>query len=119
VIVLIVDDDAVARILLRHLVTRKGLDAIEAEDGDEALEVLAGERVDLIVSDQNMPTMSGLELRSILGADCTVPFVLLTGHAERGELADLPGFDLVDAFLTKPVASSQFDELLDRYAPER
>ena len=117
-IVMIVDDDAVARVLLRHLLRRRGFDAMEAEDGNEALALLDDERVDLIVSDQNMPTMSGLELRCALGTECTIPFVLLTGHAERGELADLPGFEMVDAFLTKPVASAQFDDLLDRFAPK-
>jgi CheY-like chemotaxis protein len=68
-----------------------------------------------VISDQNMPEMTGLELRTALGDPCSVPFVLLTGHAERSELDHHAGFELVDEFLTKPVPSAQFDAVLDRF----
>ena len=117
VTVLIVDDDPVARVLLRHLVSRRGYDSIEVEDGLEALELLRERDVDLIVSDQNMPGLSGLELRRALGDDLQAPFVLLTGHAERTEFADSSNVSTVDAFVTKPVSSHDFNELLDRLLP--
>lgn len=112
--ILVVDDDPVARVLLRHLISRRGYESVEVDDGAEALAVLRDRRFDLIISDQNMPGLSGLELRDALGEHLDTPFVLLTGHAERTELTSTEGLALVDAFITKPVSSHDFNALLDR-----
>lgn len=60
---LIVDDSKSMRMILRNILREVGLEAIEAGDGREALQRLnAGEEVDLMLVDWNMPVMNGYEL---------------------------------------------------------
>ena len=110
--VLIVDDETVSRVLLRHLLQGAGHEVIEAGDGSEGAELFAECGADLVISDQDMPVMTGLELRRELGQALDAPFVLLTGYATEDEFAvdDLEG---VDAYLTKPVSSTSISDLLD------
>ena len=113
--VLIVDDETVSRVLLRHLLQGAGHEVIEAGDGGEGAELFAAHGADLVISDQDMPVLTGLELRRELGADLTAPFVLLTGYATQDEFTDtdLTG---VDAYLTKPISSTSIIELLESLA---
>jgi len=60
--VLVVDDEAPVRRAVTRLVTGAGFDAIAASDGTEALEVLARDRIDLLLTDVVMPGPSGVEL---------------------------------------------------------
>ena len=109
---MIVDDDMVSRVLLRHLLVARGHDVVEADDGSTAAELLDDAGIDLIISDQEMPTMSGIELRRHLGDRLTAPFVLLTGYSTGDEFAITDEADEVDAFLTKPVSAGMVDQLL-------
>ncbi len=59
---LVVDDDASARAVMRALLARVGLDSAEAEDGLDALDCLAADEFQLVVTDINMPRMDGLAL---------------------------------------------------------
>jgi phosphoserine phosphatase RsbU/P len=109
--VLAVEDDAVARGVLRQALKRLDYDVVEASDGRAAWELLQHEPVRVVVSDWNMPQMDGLELcrqiRRRPGAEYTY-FILLTSntanHENRREAADAG----VDDFLTKPL---DFDDL--------
>lgn len=109
---MIVDDDMVSRVLLRHLLVARGHDVVEADDGSTAAELFDDAEPDLIISDQEMPTMSGIELRRHLGERLVVPFVLLTGYSTGDEFATSDAADEVDAFLTKPVSAGMVDRLL-------
>jgi CheY-like chemotaxis protein len=60
--VLVVDDEAPVRRAVTRLVTGAGFDAIAASDAPEALEVLARNRIDLLLTDVVMPGSSGVEL---------------------------------------------------------
>ena len=110
--ILIVDDDLVSRVLVRHIVADLGHDVTEAGDAEEAVEQLAGESFDLVLCDQEMPGMTGIQLRAHLGAEFTTPFVLLTGYAEADELTSEAG--TIDGHLTKPVSSADLGELIKR-----
>lgn len=115
--VMIVDDDMVSRVLLRHLLVARGHDVIEADDGSTAARRFHDDDgVELIISDQEMPTMSGLELRRHLGERLTVPFVLLTGYATGDDRGTSGAAAEVDALLTKPVSAGMVDRLLDDLA---
>jgi DNA-binding response OmpR family regulator len=112
--ILAVEDDAVARAVLRQALRRLGHEAIEAADGEQALELLQKEPVRVVVSDWLMPKLDGLELcrrvRARPGAEYTY-FILLTGNEattdNQREAADAG----VDDFLTKPL---NLDELWNR-----
>jgi len=87
--VLIVDDSSVMRKIVERALRQAGLDltkVVEAGSGREGLDALERERVDLIVSDINMPNMDGLEfLRQIKSRELAqgVPIVMIT--TESGE----------------------------------
>ena len=87
--VLIVDDSSVMRKIVERALRQAGLNltrVVEAASGREGLEALERERVDLIVSDINMPNMDGLEfLRQIQSRELApgVPVVMIT--TESGE----------------------------------
>jgi two-component system chemotaxis response regulator CheY len=86
--VLIVDDSAMIRSQVNHVLSAAGFEVLEAVDGVDALEKLASSEVSLVVCDINMPRMNGLEFLQNLrsGAErATVPVLMLTTQA-RPEL---------------------------------
>jgi two-component system sensor histidine kinase/response regulator len=116
---LVVDDNATNRRILRQQLLSWGVEAVEAADGDEALEVAAkaandGRTFDLGIVDLNMPGMDGIELARALKDDAstagTMLFLLSSSgyHLEAAE-SHLNGFA---ASLTKPVRSSELFDCL-------
>jgi CheY-like chemotaxis protein len=87
--VLVVDDDAGARLLSRSLLEKRGYAVDEAVDGMEALEVVragAGARIELVVADLNMPKMDGLELiweLRDLEAQGPLAVIVVTGEVDE------------------------------------
>lgn len=83
--ILVVDDFATMRKVIRNLLKQVGYENIvEAEDGVTALRVLKSQKVDLIVSDWNMPNMTGLELLKAVRSDEDLkptPFLMVTAEA--------------------------------------
>lgn len=112
--VLVVDDDAVSRVLLRHMLSAQGFDVIEGSSVSEALEILNHAYVDLIVCDYLMPHQNGLDLLEILGS-AAPPFVLLTGTRTRDQLDDAR-VDAVTAYLTKPVSTEELRNITAPFA---
>jgi two-component system, sensor histidine kinase and response regulator len=117
--VLIVDDNATNRMILRHQVTAWGIGADEAASGPLALETLRAaamrdEPYDLVILDMQMPGMDGLELARQIKADpalALLPLVMLTSITQRAheELVRQAG---IAAYLTKPVRQSQLFDCL-------
>ena len=100
--VLLVDDEAGLRELVRVYLEKSDLDVIEAGDGLEAETVLAEEHFDLLILDVMMPKLDGLTLcKRLRLAGNDVPILLLTA---KGEEADrLLGFEYgVDDYVVKP-----------------
>lgn len=109
--VLIVDDDGVSRLLLRHMLEASGHEVVDACDVAEASD-LFGPEFELVISDFEMPGGSGLDLLEFISSTEHSPhFVLLTGHQERTEFAD-PRIDEVDGFLTKPVSTNALQDCI-------
>jgi len=83
--ILIVDDFATMRKVIRNLLKQVGYENIvEAEDGAIALRTLKAQKVDFVISDWNMPNMSGLELLKAVRADSELnptPFLMVTAEA--------------------------------------
>jgi two-component system, chemotaxis family, chemotaxis protein CheY len=83
--ILVVDDFATMRKVVRNLLKQIGYEnIIEAEDGVSALKILKSQKIDFIVSDWNMPNMSGLDLLKIVRADSELgatPFLMVTAEA--------------------------------------
>jgi len=83
--ILIVDDFTTMRKVIKNLLKQVGYkNVLEAEDGVIALRTLREKKVDLIISDWNMPNMSGLELLKAVRADGELnktPFLMVTAEA--------------------------------------
>lgn len=75
--VLIVEDDAATRRLYKFLLTNGGYAVLEAEDGIAALEQLAKNDCELVITDMNMPRMDGMELIRAIRRDYANTYVIL------------------------------------------
>ena len=116
---LVVDDNATNRRILRQQLRSWGVEAVEAVDGFQALEIAgtaaqAGRPFDLGIIDLNMPGMDGIELaESLKGDPATAPTMLFllssSGHRMQAAESHLTGFA---ASLTKPVRSSELFDCL-------
>ena len=104
--ILAVEDDAVARAVLRQALRCLGHEVVEAGDGEAALEVLQTEPVRVVVSDWMMPRADGLDLcqriRKRAGAEY-IYFILLTSRDATAENQTAAADAGVDDFLTKPL----------------
>ncbi|HOO40773.1 MAG TPA: chemotaxis response regulator CheY [Syntrophales bacterium] len=115
--ILIVDDFATMRKVIRNLLKQSGYENIvEAEDGVNALKVLQSQKIDFIVSDWNMPNMSGLELLKAVRADeelKALPFLMVTAEAlqENVVAAVKAG---VSNYIVKPFTSETLDEKIKK-----
>jgi two-component system sensor histidine kinase/response regulator len=105
--ILVVEDNMVNSKLAVALVQKWGFIALVASEGQEALAILARERVDLILMDVQMPVMDGLEAtRAIRGQEAEsgehLPIIALTAHAYASDRAKCMDAGM-DEFVTKPV----------------
>lgn len=113
--VLVVDDDAALRRMVRRWLTHAGCTVIEAEDGASALQILLErrERVDLVLTDMEMPALSGRELAAVLRtANVHTPLVLMSGNAERANDPPLQPGEPAPALLPKPFTPAQLLDAL-------
>lgn len=110
--VLVVDDqDGVRRNVRNVLVVLAGCEVVEAASGEDALERLATQPFDLVVTDLSMPGMSGLDLAAaVRRTGAGPPVLLLTG---QGEIEDDLAGD-VDETLVKPVEVTRLVETVAR-----
>lgn len=102
--ILVVDDSKVMRGVLRKMLGCDGTEVLEAHDGKHALEVLAVEPVDCVISDWNMPRMKGIDLLRQVRQNAALahlPFVMVTAEAMAQNVAEADAAR-VSAYLTKP-----------------
>jgi two-component system chemotaxis response regulator CheY len=114
--ILIADDSRVMRQIVIRTLRQAGYDdhdIVEAEDGRDAYEKVQAEKPDLVLSDWNMPNMTGIEcLQALRSAGSTVPFGFVTSEGSeemRGRAADAGALFLI----AKPFTSETFNEHLD------
>jgi len=112
--VLIVDDEKNIRAGLGRALEMDGYRTLLAGDGQEALDVIRDEEVDLVIADLKMPRLSGEELlRRVVDQYPTVPVIILTGHGTI-ETAVQAMRDGAYDFLTKPVSLDRLSLLAKR-----
>ncbi len=117
--VLIVDDSQTMRKVILKALTLSGFDlgeCLEAGNGAEALTVLSGHWIDLILTDLNMPVMSGLELVQKLKGDQHyegIPVVLITTEGSETRLQELFALGVKD-YIQKPFHPETLRDVLTR-----
>ena len=109
--VLVADDDLSIGTLCAVMLTRAGFAVTRAEDGEQAWETLRCEQFHLVITDYNMPRISGLELaRRMRSAGMMQPVILISGTPNVEKLVSDSGTP-IDAILIKPFS---FYELMNR-----
>lgn len=100
--ILVVDDEARMRKLVRDFLTKKDFEVAEAANGEEAVDIFFEDNdIDLIILDVMMPKMDGWEVCREIRQYSKVPIIMLT--AKANERDELQGFDLgVDEYISKP-----------------
>jgi putative nucleotidyltransferase with HDIG domain len=117
--VLVVDDEESILDVTEGFFQRKGHEVYTAANGKEALEVIAGEKIDCCFTDINMPEMDGLELAEELQKrDATFPVVIMTGYPSIENTIDTLKNGVVD-FLIKPINLEQMELTLLRVVKQR
>jgi two-component system chemotaxis response regulator CheY len=118
--VLVVDDSAVMRKIIKKNIKDAGLlvdEFADAGDGKQALDVVSKDSIDLILCDWNMPNMSGLEFiktLSSLGLPKKIPVVMVTTEGSDSRKAEAKDSG-ADGYLTKPFTPDQLRDALGSY----
>lgn len=123
--ILIADDEARMRKLVKDFLKQKNFNLLEAEDGEQALKVFQENknRINLVLLDVMMPKLDGWSvLRQIRQMDANVPIIMLTARSEEQD--ELFGFELgVDEYITKPfspkILVARVEAILKRANPTK
>ncbi len=121
--VLIVDDEARMRKLIKDFLAQKGFEILEAADGEEALKVFEENqnKINLILLDVMMPKLDGWSVLRQIRQTSKVPIIMLTARGEEQD--ELFGFELgVDEYISKPfspkILVARVEAILKRTKPE-
>jgi CheY-like chemotaxis protein len=107
---LIVDDEPVTRELLSQVFARRGHEVSSAKDGFTALQKIRSEAPDIVLSDLNMPGMSGFELLSVLRRRIPGIYVIATSGAFAGQ--SVPNGIAADAYYAKATGLTYLFEIM-------
>ncbi len=108
--VLVIDDEEALRKILRLTLETHGYQVLEAEGGQEALDIIEREQdeIDLVITDMMMPVMDGpATLRSLRTTNPTLPVIAVSGLSMRDRLKEVPNSESIQ-FLLKPYSVSEF-----------
>lgn len=116
-VVLVVEDHDDTRFMLRVMLEMRGLEVVEATDGEAAVRAAERARPGLILMDGSLPVADGLtaalRIRESAAAR-DVPIVMLSGHAEPAYRTRALASGC-DGFLVKPFTAAQIDAVLERH----
>ena len=105
--ILVVDDDVVLCLFNAEVLAGAGFEADMAEDGAAGWEAFQTSNYDLVITDNNMPKVSGIELlRKLRSVDKGLPVIMISGAMPTEELSREPELHLA-AMLSKPFTSRQ------------
>jgi DNA-binding response OmpR family regulator len=110
--IMIVDDDADVRQIIRLVLTKSGYEVIEAADGEEAIRILKADlgALSAVLLDLQMPHVNGAEVIRYLKSCCsTLPFIVLTAEREF-LLSEVLAKEGVCDYLIKPVSKEKLLE---------
>jgi len=114
---LVVDDFSTMRRIVRNLLKELGFTNVdEAEDGVVALQKLKSGTFDFIVSDWNMPNMTGIELLRAVRADAALkhlPVLMVTAEAQKENIVEAAQAG-ASGYIVKPFTAATLDEKLNK-----
>ncbi|MFA5243248.1 MAG: chemotaxis response regulator CheY [Sulfuricella sp.] len=114
---LVVDDFSTMRRIVRNLLKELGFTNVdEAEDGVVALSKLKGSNFEFVVSDWNMPNMTGIELLRAIRADATLkhlPVMMVTAEAKKENIIEAAQAG-ASGYIVKPFTAATLEEKLNK-----
>lgn len=114
---LVVDDFSTMRRIVRNLLKELGFTNVdEAEDGVVALQKLKGGGFEFVVSDWNMPNMTGIELLRAIRADATLkhlPVMMVTAEAKKENIIEAAQAG-ANGYVVKPFTAATLEEKLNK-----
>jgi two-component system chemotaxis response regulator CheY len=115
--ILIVDDFSTMRRIIKNLLRELGFNnTIEADDGQTALPKLRTGGVDFLITDWNMPGMSGIELLRTIRADTNLkglPVLMVTAEAKREQIVEAAQAG-VNGYVIKPFTAATLEEKINK-----
>lgn len=115
--ILVVDDFATMRKVVKNLLKQAGFEnVLEAEDGVAALRLLKSQKIDFIISDWNMPNMTGLELLKAVRSDqdlTATPFLMVTAEALQDNVVAAVKAG-VSNYIVKPFTAEVLNEKISK-----
>ena len=115
--VMIVADFSTMRRIIKNLLSDLGFNnTVEAEDGHSALAVLRQDAVELVITDWNMPGMSGIELLRAIRADAkfrALPVLMVTAEAKSEQIIEAAQAG-VNGYIIKPFTAQTLEEKLGK-----
>jgi two-component system chemotaxis response regulator CheY len=120
--VLVVDDFATMRKIVRNILKQIGFtNIVEADDGANAMEIIKNEKVDFVVTDWNMPNMTGLELLKNIRAEDRakdVPVLMVTAEGLANNVVDAVKAG-VDNYIVKPFTAETVQAKIEQIFAKR
>lgn len=115
--ILVVDDFSTMRKIIKNILRQLELtNVVEADDGTTAWEVLNRDNIDFIVSDWNMPKMSGIELlRKVRASEeyAATPFLMVTAEAQQENIIEAVQAK-VSNYIVKPFTPETLAQKIDK-----
>ena len=115
--VLVVDDFSTMRRIVRNILRQIGFqNVVEADDGTTAWEVLNREKIDFIVSDWNMPNMTGIDLlRKVRASEqfAHIPFLMVTAEAQQENIIEAVQAK-VSNYIVKPFTADTMKQKINK-----
>lgn len=114
---LVVDDFSTMRRIVRNLLKELGYTNVdEAEDGSVGLQKLKGGNFQFVVTDWNMPVMTGIELLKAIRADATLkhlPVLMITAEAKKENIVEAAQ-NGASGYIVKPFTAATLEEKLNK-----
>jgi two-component system chemotaxis response regulator CheY len=115
--ILVVDDFSTMRRIIKNILRQLGyIDILEADDGTSAMEVLRSEKGDFIISDWNMPQMTGIELLTAVRTSeewKDMPFLMVTAEGQKENVIEAVK-NRVNNYIVKPFTPETLTEKINK-----
>jgi two-component system chemotaxis response regulator CheY len=115
--ILVVDDFSTMRRIIRNLLRELGFNNIfEADDGQSALPKLQSGGIDFLITDWNMPGMTGIDLLRAVRADpnlAQLPVLMVTAEAKRDQIVEAAQAG-VNGYVIKPFTAATLQEKIEK-----
>jgi CheY-like chemotaxis protein len=118
--ILLVEDNAINKAIFKTCLNKQGCVFFEVSNGEEALNFLKQERVDIIIMDIQMPLMDGIQTTKLIRNQLKLgtPIIALTASINRKEIDYFISIGMND-FINKPFDSEKINSILSQYLPQK